>query len=202
MVIASIQRSRLISKAENGELDAQLQLAEIYRTGDGVDANITEAVKYYSMAARHNHPGALFFIAECQDMGRGMPANPEYAFQNYLKAAKLGHPEACVSVGYFYEVGRATYQNKGLAREYYQLAAAKGNANGAKKLAALGGADTVNGKASTQSSSTSPLDRALIDRNADEVDRNKLGELRKLAVDVVSRCEDPKKLETIIKALR
>lgn len=195
MVIASIQKSRLISKAENGELDAQLQLAQMYRTGDGVEASITEAVKYYSMAARQNHPDALFFIAECQDLGRGTPVNPEYAFQNYLKAAKLGHAEACVSVGYFYEVGRATYQNKNLAKEYYQLAAAKGNANAVKKLAALGGANI-------QSSSTSPLDRARINRSADDFDRNKLAALRKLALDAVSRCEDPRQLETIIKTLR
>ena len=194
-MLSAFQISRLTSRADGGELPAQRELAEIYRWGRGVNANIGKAIQYYSLAARQNDPDALFFIAECQDLGRGMSANLENAFQNYLRAAKLGHADAMVCAAYFYEMGRGTYQNKDLARQYYQAAAAKGHPDAAKKLQAL---DSGQGAASQES----PLERVRAEQRLRDNSREKLITLRKLALEAVARCEDLGQLETIIKALR
>lgn len=148
-----IQINLLKKQADAGDLNAQIEVARIYRSGTGIDPSFSNALKYYSMAARKNHPEALFFIAECQDKGKGMPLSPEYAFQNYLKAAKQGHVESCVAVGHFYEVGRAAFKDLTKAREFYEYAARKGSDEAKKKLANL------LSRASVPLSAVSPLEQ-------------------------------------------
>lgn len=194
MVFTKIQVSLLQSKADSGDVTAQLELAEIYRTGKGVASSISKALRYYIMAARQNSPAALYFLADCQDRGVGTPADPSSAFQNYLKAAKLGHTEACLAVGHFYEVGRACFQDINLAKQFYQAAAQRGNKAAASKLADL---ERTGGRLS----SISPLDRSRVNRGGDD-DVRKTSALRKLATELISRAEDVSRLEAVIKLLR
>jgi CRP-like cAMP-binding protein len=132
-MLKKLKLSALTKKAESGDLKAQIELAAIHENGSmGMPTNRFLAYKYYSLAARHNHPEALFFIAACQDYGIMMPHNISQAFQNYIKAADQNHPAAAFAAGYFYETARATQRDIKLARHYYKIAAANGHkfANG------------------------------------------------------------------------
>jgi TPR repeat protein len=133
-MLTSIQISLLDNKANGGDVFAQIELARIYKEGRGVTPSFSKTLKYYSMAARKDHPEALFFIAECQDKGKGMTLSPEYAFQNYLKAAKKGHIEATLAIGHFYEIGRAAHKNLAKAKEFYEIAMSKGSLEAKESL--------------------------------------------------------------------
>lgn len=133
-MLTSRQISTLFQQALGGELFSQLELARIYKEGRGVRPSLSNALKYYSMAARKDHPEALFFIAECQDEGNGVSLNREFAFQNYLRAVKKGHVEAAVAIGHFYEYGRAVHKNLAKAKEFYEFAASKGSLKAKESL--------------------------------------------------------------------
>ncbi|NBY16542.1 MAG: sel1 repeat family protein [Betaproteobacteria bacterium] len=152
-MLTKIHINLLKNQADAGDLNSQLELAKIFKEGKGVEPSFSNTLKYYSMAARKNHPEALFFIAECQDKGKGMPLSPEYAFQNYLKAAKQGHVEACIAVGHFYELGRAAFKDLTKARQFYEYAVSKGSKEAKVKL------QNLLSRASVPLSSVSPLER-------------------------------------------
>jgi CRP-like cAMP-binding protein len=119
---------KLIEIADSGDLDAQIELAGLYKDGaEGLPANPFLAYKYYSLAAKHNHPEALFFIATCQDRGIMMPHNYGLALKNYIKAADQNHPNAAFAAGFFYEAALSTAQNIKQAKHYYRIAAANGH---------------------------------------------------------------------------
>ena len=53
---------QLTLAAENGDAGAQYELAQAYENGDGVDKNLTEAVRLYKLAS--SHPKAQKRLAE------------------------------------------------------------------------------------------------------------------------------------------
>ena len=194
-MVAFIKISLLLSRAEGGDLGAQLELAEIYRNGRGVMSSFTKALKFYSMAARQNDPEALFFIAECQDLGRGMTQDPFLAFKNYCKAAELGHLEAMVTVGHFYELGRAVERDVAQARTFYQRAARAGHPDAARKLASLEkelSAETI----------TIPLDQVKARKEREAEERQNIQSIRRLVLDSLSNCNDKQKLQKVLSTLR
>ena len=48
--------------AEQGNVDAQLNLGDIYARGDGVPENLAEAVKWLRLAAEQGHAEAQFTL--------------------------------------------------------------------------------------------------------------------------------------------
>ena len=48
--------------AEQGNVDAQLNLGDIYARGDGVPGNLAEAVKWFRLAAEQGHADAQFSL--------------------------------------------------------------------------------------------------------------------------------------------
>ncbi len=194
-MVAFVKISILLSKAEKGDLGAQLELAEIYRTGRGVMSSFTKALKFYSMAARQNDPQALFFVAECQDVGRGMSQDPVLALKNYRKAADLGHLEAMVTVGHFYELGRAVERDVDLARQYYRRAMGAGHSLAAKKLASL------ERERETESLNV-PLNDIKIRKQNDAQEQDNIRAIRKIVLDSLTRCDDKQKLQKVLSTLR
>ena len=47
---------------EQGNVDAQLNLGDIYARGDGVPENLAEAVKWLCLAAEQGHADAQFSL--------------------------------------------------------------------------------------------------------------------------------------------
>jgi hypothetical protein len=113
---------RLKSKADGGDVAAQLELGKEYLSGKNIQSNFSKGFAYFSMAGRRNDPEALYLIAECQENGTGTTVNPTSAYQNYAKAAKMGHLRATLSLAHYYETGRAGIVDYPKSLEQYKAA--------------------------------------------------------------------------------
>ncbi|KAF7722301.1 hypothetical protein EC973_003452 [Apophysomyces ossiformis] len=78
-------------------------LADCYRQGNGVSANITEAMRWYTVAA--NEAGdieAIMTLADIYEHGKGVEMDGSLAFRYYQQGAEYGHPEAQHKLGMAY----------------------------------------------------------------------------------------------------
>ena len=98
--------------AKKGNGDAQLRLAEMYRTGDGVEKNPQEALKLYNMSAENGSCEAHYFLAEAYRYGEGVEKNFEKSLELYKLAAKGGNHDAMSELGFMY------YRGDGAERDY------------------------------------------------------------------------------------
>lgn len=129
--------SQLIKKAEAGDVKSQLEVADLYRFGKGVEPNLSEALRYYERAARQDSAEAIFFIAECYETGKGYHQDLFQALKHYLRAGKLGHAEAMTAAGHCYEVGRGASKDLTKAQELYEIAAKLGSGQAKANLERL-----------------------------------------------------------------
>ena len=83
----------LMAKARAGQADAQVQLAEIYRTGQGVLQNYATAAELYAAAAQQGNADALNALGALYFNGLGVAANPETGADLIARAAALGAPK-------------------------------------------------------------------------------------------------------------
>lgn len=99
MVAASAQNAAdsridsLITVADNGDIDAQKTLGWIYMSGDGVDLDVNEAVKWYEKAASQNDAASCYWLGFIYEIM--LPSDSETSNKTlnwYLKGAQLGHP--------------------------------------------------------------------------------------------------------------
>ena len=84
----------LVVRAKLGSQPDQLELAEKYRTGDGVAQDDARAVHWFWVAADRGHAGAQYDLGRMYEHGRGVPRDPKLATLWYGKAAKQGHEAA------------------------------------------------------------------------------------------------------------
>ena len=65
----------LLSKAKNGDMEAQYKLGECYSTGYDVKQNYEETVKWYTKAAKQEYPFAQLMLGICYFNGEGVNKN-------------------------------------------------------------------------------------------------------------------------------
>lgn len=130
---------RLKSKADGGDVKAQIELGREYMSGRNTPANFSKGYAYFAMAARKNDPEALYLIADCQDNGNGVEVNPTHAFQNFMKAANLGNLKAILSLAHYYETGRGGIVDYIKSLEQYKTALKLGHAPAKDHVARLEG---------------------------------------------------------------
>ena len=80
--------------AEQGNPEAQVQLAALLRAGRGMPADPAQAVAWLEKAARSGHADAQYALATALEHGRGVPADPARARHWLRTAAKQGHRAA------------------------------------------------------------------------------------------------------------
>lgn len=111
-------------------VEQMFQVGKCYETGDGVDKDEVEAVKWYRMAAELGSAEAMFELSKCYTFGIGVRRNRAMASKWLSKAADLGHIRATVSLGckctHEYEVD----YNPRKAVRLFRTAAEKGDAWG------------------------------------------------------------------------
>ena len=69
--------------AENGHVEAQVELARMYRVGDGVAPDDGQMVEWYRRAAEQGHVGAQLFVADAYAYGHGVPPDNVQAYMWY-----------------------------------------------------------------------------------------------------------------------
>lgn len=86
----------LLTKAKNGSVAAQMELAKCYIDGNGVYESSLEALKWYEKAALQNNIDAMIKCGNILCDSRAYELEPDYikGFEWYRKAASKGSEEA------------------------------------------------------------------------------------------------------------
>ena len=95
----------LLKYAESGVAEAQIKLADCYKSGEGVEENPTEAFKWFMKAAELGDERAQCNIGWCYASGFGVQENLYESFRWFKKAADQGHAASQIQVGFCYANG-------------------------------------------------------------------------------------------------
>ena len=113
--------------AEQGDVDAQYNLALMYRKGEGVPENDAEAVKWYRKAADQGYAKAQYNLGFMYANGDGVPENDAEAVKWYRKAAEQGHANAQSNLGFMYANGDGVPENFVHAYVWWSMAKTQGD---------------------------------------------------------------------------
>ena len=113
----------LMTKAEQGDADAQFNLGRMYDAGQGVPQDFREVVRWFRAAAEQGHESAQFSLGFMYFMGEAIPMDYKEAFRWYRESAVQGNSSAQSSLGSMYRVGRGVPQDYIQAHMWYNLAA-------------------------------------------------------------------------------
>lgn len=111
--------------ANQGNINAQIDLYEIFYVGEYVEENDKEAFKWIKMAAQQGNAEAECSIAHAYEFGTGVEADYEEAVKWYEKAAEQGYKEAIRELGFAYRTGDLHLCPSDEKSFYYYMEAAK-----------------------------------------------------------------------------
>lgn len=117
---------RYRNAAEQGDAQAQYNLANCYFIGNSIEQNYQVAAKWFRKAADQGHAYAQFLLGVMFDNGYGVEQNYQEAFKWFRKAANQGISYAQWSLGVCYENGDGVDQDYEEAVKWYWKAANQG----------------------------------------------------------------------------
>lgn len=112
--------------ANEGNAEAQHNLAMLYRAGRGVKKDLAKSYEWFLAAAKQGIPDAQYYLGYMYDNGEFVEQNPKLAFEWYQKAAKQGNGLAQINLGVFYANGVSVPQDVEQAYLWFHVAAAQG----------------------------------------------------------------------------
>lgn len=121
-------------KAEQGDVNAQVNLGWMYWNADGVTRDEYAAVYWYRKAAIKGDARAQFNLGWAYDCGLGVDQIDAQALYWYRKAAEQNYAPAENNLGCMLEYGQGCEKNWKEALEWYYRAAEHGDAMGRKNL--------------------------------------------------------------------
>ena len=98
--------------AEQGDSNAQLELATLYADGDGVPQDAVLAAHWFSKSAHQGNPKAQFALGCCYMTGEGVEPNSTKAAEWFKKAAEQGDSDAQYNLARCYDIGDGIEQNQ------------------------------------------------------------------------------------------
>ena len=127
-----LQPVRLL--ANQGDIDAMLELGDTYYLGIGVPENHLEAIKWYKLAAEKGSSDAMFelgeiFTFDMQDLKEAM--------RWYHLAADKGDVPSQAILGFAYSEGEGTARDAFKAIKWTRLAAQSGHAHAQANLGSM-----------------------------------------------------------------
>ena len=109
--------------AEQGDMEAQFELAQCYDNGLGVEINDETAFKWYKLSADQGFPKAEYRLGQAYK-GENNDAADHYVAAKWIKkAAEHGLPEAQYDIGLMYESGLGVDQSYEEANKWFLKAA-------------------------------------------------------------------------------
>ncbi len=124
----------LTTRAEGGDVKAQLDLAIRYRDGKGIAKDEAAAMQWAHRAAEKGNAEALDFVGHAYLRGAVVKRSPEIAF-GYFKAAAEKSAQAAFNLGQCYFGAQGTEQDIPKALDWWKKAAAKGHGRAASTAA-------------------------------------------------------------------
>ena len=115
-----------LSAAKLGNANAQNDVGNMYKDGEGVTKNYTNAYQWYFKAANQGHYYAQNNLGDLYYFGNGVKQDYMKAFEWYSKAAEKGYNVAQYNLGILYKNGYGVRQDYMKAFEWYSKAAEKG----------------------------------------------------------------------------
>ena len=127
----------LMSAADAGDPDAQVNLAIMFANGSGVVKDYFRAVDYLSKAAAANYPIAVTDLGSMYSNGWGVPQDSAKALALFEKGIELGNPFALSQAGVMCFNGKGTPRDYVAAEQYFLQAASLHDGYAMKFLAVL-----------------------------------------------------------------
>jgi TPR repeat protein len=124
----------LRTRADGGDVKAQLDLAIRYRDGKGVAKDDALAMQWAHRAADAGSADAMDFVGHAYLRGSAIKGNPAIAF-GYFKAAAEKSAQAAFNLGQCYFGAQGTEQDIPKALDWWKKAAAKGHGRAASTAA-------------------------------------------------------------------
>lgn len=123
--------------AENGHSGGQRRLADLLEYGEGVDANLSEALKWRTLSATQGDPRGQSALGDMYWLGRGVDRDDEEALKWYRLAAAQNNAWAWYRLGEAYDLGAGVPQDGQKAQYWYLQAADEGVTNAQFQLGKL-----------------------------------------------------------------
>jgi TPR repeat protein len=108
--------------AKEGFAPCQNNIGYAYEHGEGVSQNLTEAVRWYKMAADQNHQDGQYNLSQCYLQGTGVQKNHEEGMRYLISASNNGHIHATYNLACIFDSEGRHVQ----AFECYKVAAESG----------------------------------------------------------------------------
>lgn len=116
-----------LSAAKAGNANAQNDVGNMYKDGEGVAQSYTNAFQWYLKAANQGHFYAQNNLGDLYLNGNGVKRDYLKALDWYTKAAAQGYDEAQFNLGTLYNYGYGVKQDYLKAYEWYLKASEQGN---------------------------------------------------------------------------
>ncbi|MGY8840549.1 MAG: tetratricopeptide repeat protein, partial [Pseudomonadales bacterium] len=116
--------------AEQGHMEAQFCLGDIYDKGKGVPINAHESAKWFALSAEQGYANAQSNLGNIYRRGEGVPQNDKIAVKWYTLAAGQNYALAQYALGFMYSKGNAAIRDYKLAYMWYDIAVSNGVVKG------------------------------------------------------------------------
>jgi len=127
----------LTARADGGDANAQLRLANKLSEGDGVRKNLRKAVALYRAAAESGFVDAMFNLAACYQYGDGVGRDVREAIRWYEKASEQDRTYSPFALGAIYLGFPPIERDNAKAAAYFREALAHGHPDAAASLELL-----------------------------------------------------------------
>jgi len=114
--------------AEGGDMSGQYMLAVSYKTGSGVDRDMSEAILWFEKAAQQGCSKSMYVLGNIYEEG-GSELDHNYvqkAASFYEESANAGSCDAQYKIGEFYYNGKGVAKNYKEARKWFEKASQGG----------------------------------------------------------------------------
>jgi len=127
--ITTLSIEQLTQKAKNGDLAAELRLADKLYKGEGTKKNLPEAAKLYTHLANEGFMQAQIALGLMNIKGEGVEKNDKKAVELFLLAAEQKSSLAQYLLGVAHEGGHGVDSDNIKAYMWYEVAAAMNYTN-------------------------------------------------------------------------
>lgn len=112
--------------AEQGHAGAQLMLGTMYASGDALQQDRIEAVRWFRLAAEQGDAHAQFRLGQAYFSGEGIPEDYAESARWFSAAAQQAHAKAQLALALAYATGRGVPEDDVAAYAWASVSAAQG----------------------------------------------------------------------------
>jgi len=120
ILMAKEKEQELFVKAKDGNSEAQKKLGEMYFSGEGVEQDYSEALKWFQKSGDQNDSNVQFQLGKIYYSREGAKKDYSKALMWYLKAAEQGHCDAAHAVASLYKGCKGVKRNIELSKKWHK----------------------------------------------------------------------------------